>query len=107
MLPYLVDGISLLDVGCGPGTITADLARGIPGGSVVGVDLPVDVVGAARAEFGTANLRFAVGNVYALQFDNGSFDLVYAHQVLQHLGDPVAALREMLGVASGRACGRA
>ncbi len=98
VLPYLVDGMSLLDVGCGPGTITADLARRIPGGSVVGVDLPHDVIGAARLEFSAANLRFEVGDVYALQFAAGSFDLVYVHQVLQHLGDPVAALREMLRV---------
>ncbi len=97
-LPYLVDGMSLLDVGCGPGTITADLARLIPSGSVVGVDLPPDVIGAAQGEFGAANLRFEVGDIYALHFDTGSFDLVYAHQVLQHLGDPVAALGEMLRV---------
>jgi ubiquinone/menaquinone biosynthesis C-methylase UbiE len=98
VLPYLRAGMSLLDVGCGPGTITADLARRIPGGEVVGIDLPPDVIGAAQREFGAANLRFEVGDVYALHFDAGSFDLVYAHQVLQHLGDPVAALREMLRV---------
>jgi ubiquinone/menaquinone biosynthesis C-methylase UbiE len=98
MLPYLRDDMSLLDVGCGPGTITADLAGRIPNGMVVGVDLPSDVIGAAQDQFGTANLRFAVGDVYALEFDDGSFDMVYAHQVLQHLGDPVGALREMFRV---------
>ncbi|MGZ4766513.1 MAG: methyltransferase domain-containing protein [Ilumatobacteraceae bacterium] len=95
LMPYLRDGVSLLDVGCGPGSITADLARRIPSGQVVGIDLPHDVIGAAQREFGAANLRYEVGDVYALQFDAGSFDLVFAHQVLQHLGDPVAALREM------------
>jgi ubiquinone/menaquinone biosynthesis C-methylase UbiE len=98
LFPYLSDGMSLLDVGCGPGNITADLARLISGGEVVGVDLPEDVIGAAQREFGGSNLRFEVGDVYALHFDDASFDLVYAHQVLQHLGDPVAALREMLRV---------
>jgi ubiquinone/menaquinone biosynthesis C-methylase UbiE len=98
VLPYLRDGLSLLDVGCGPGTITADLAGRITGGSVVGVDLPADVIAAAQTQFGSANLRFEVGDVYALSFADESFDLVYAHQVLQHLGDPVAALREMLRV---------
>ena len=98
MLPHLRDGMSLLDVGCGPGTITADLARRIPGGTVVGVDLPSDVIGAAQREFGNDNLRFEVGDVYALDFEDGSFDLVFAHQVLQHLGDPIGALREMLRV---------
>lgn len=98
VLPYLRDGMSLLDVGCGPGTITADLAQRIAGGTVVGVDLPSDVIGGAQTEFGAPNLRFDVGDVYALDFDDESFDLVYAHQVLQHLGEPVAALREMLRV---------
>ena len=98
LLPHLSEGMSLLDVGCGPGTITADLARRIPGGSVIGIDLPPDVVDAAQRELGAANLRFEVGDVYALHFADGSFDLVFAHQVLQHLSDPVAALREMLRV---------
>jgi ubiquinone/menaquinone biosynthesis C-methylase UbiE len=98
VLPYLRDDLSLLDVGCGPGTITADLARRIQGGTVVGVDLPSDVIGAAQTELGAANLRFEVGDVYSLDFGDRSFDLVFAHQVLQHLGDPVAALREMLRV---------
>jgi ubiquinone/menaquinone biosynthesis C-methylase UbiE len=98
LLPYLRDGMSLLDVGCGPGTITADLASRIPAGTVVGVDLFSDVIGAAQNAFGSANLRFQVGDVYALDFADDSFDLVYAHQVLQHLGDPVGALRQMLRV---------
>lgn len=98
LLPHLRDGMALLDVGCGPGTITADLARRIPGGSVVGVDVPADVIGAAQSDLGDDNVRFEVGDVYALQFDTGSFDVAFAHQVLQHLGDPVAALREMYRV---------
>lgn len=95
VLPYLHDEMSLLDAGCGPGTITADLARRIPRGSVVGVDLPEDVIASAQRELGGGNVRFEIGDVYALHFDTGSFDMVFAHQVLQHLGDPVAALREM------------
>lgn len=95
VLPLLRDDMSLLDVGCGPGNITADLARRIPDGSVVGVDLPSDVIDAAQREFGAVNVRFEVGDVYALDFEEGLFDLVYAHQVLQHLGDPVGALTEM------------
>ena len=98
LLPHLQAGLSLLDVGCGPGTITADLARRIPGGSVVGVDVPADLMATAQRERGGGNLRFEVGDVYSLRFESNSFDVVYAHQVLQHLGDPVAALREMLRV---------
>jgi SAM-dependent methyltransferase len=46
-----------------------------------------------------ANLEFTTGDVYALDYEASTFDVVHAHQVLQHLSDPVAALREM-----GRVC---
>ena len=40
-------------------------------------------------------MRFAAGDMYALDVEDASFDVVHAHQVLQHLQDPVAALREL------------
>jgi SAM-dependent methyltransferase len=90
--------MSLLDVGCGPGNITADLAGRVGEGRVVGVDLSKDVVEMAVTQYATndhSNLSFEVADVYALDFSQGSFDVVYAHQVLQHLAKPVEALREM------------
>lgn len=99
---YLLDrlrpGLRLLDVGCGPGTITADLAALVAPGRVVAIDRSAEVLAEVRRladERGLDNLELAVGDVNALEFDDGSFDVVHAHQVLQHLGDPVAALREM------------
>ncbi|MDN3293922.1 methyltransferase domain-containing protein [Streptomyces ficellus] len=92
-------GLDVLDVGCGPGTITADLAALVaPGGRVTGVDASGEVLEQARAavrERGLDNVRFAVADVHALDFPDDSFDVVHAHQVLQHVGDPVRALREM------------
>jgi ubiquinone/menaquinone biosynthesis C-methylase UbiE len=99
LLPHLQQGMSLLDVGCGPGNITADLADCVASGRAVGLDLSAEVVAAAAADHQRENLSFAVGDVYALDHPDGSFDIVYAHQVLQHLSDPVAALREMRRVA--------
>ena len=102
LLTRLRDDARVLDVGCGPGTITVDLARLVPRGSVVGLDRSEDVVAEAQAaaeEAGVTNVELAVGDVYALDHDDDSFDVVHAHQVLQHLSDPVAALREM-----GRVC---
>jgi ubiquinone/menaquinone biosynthesis C-methylase UbiE len=90
--------MSLLDVGCGPGNITADLAGRLNEGSVVGVDLSEEVIGMAATQYaneGHPNLSFEVADVYELRFADGTFDVVYAHQVLQHLSKPVEALREM------------
>ena len=85
----------VLDVGCGPGTITAGLAR--RASRVVGLDMSADMVAEARrhaADCGLDNASFQVGSAYDLPWDGDSFDVVYAHQVLQHLSDPVRALRE-------------
>ena len=98
LLPALVPGTSLLDVGCGPGTITIDLAARVLPGAAVGIDRSEQVIDAAREAAvvaGSANVTFEVGDVYALPYADGTFDVVHAHQVLQHLTDPVAALREM------------
>ena len=98
LLPHLRPGVDLLDVGCGPGTITIDLAQRVAPGRVVGIDAAADAIDAARAaarEAGRRNLELATGDVYALDHADDSFDVVHAHQVLQHLADPVAALREM------------
>ena len=99
---YLLDRLApdarVLDVGCGPGTITVGLAARVPRGEVIGIDTAEAVLEEARALPGAAgkgNLRFDVGDVTALEFPDGSFDVVHAHQVLQHLPDPVAALKEM------------
>jgi ubiquinone/menaquinone biosynthesis C-methylase UbiE len=94
LLDHLRPGSDLLDVGCGPGTITIDLADRVAPGRVVGIDASAEVIGQAR-RLPTANVDFEPGNVYDLQFDDASFDVVHAHQVLQHLSDPVAALVEM------------
>src|SRR2546430_2631838 len=98
LLPRLAPDARVLDVGCGPGTITADLAARVPGGDVTGIDAAADVLAQARQEAerrGLDNVRFDTGDVYHLDFADGTFDVVHAHQVLQHLTDPGAALREM------------
>ncbi|GGT96215.1 methyltransferase domain-containing protein [Streptomyces lateritius] len=98
LIPELRPGLDVLDVGCGPGTITADLAALVAPGRVTAVDAVRDVLDKARAvaaERGLENVEFAVADVHALDFPDDSFDVVHAHQVLQHVGDPVRALSEM------------
>lgn len=101
--PHLRPGLRLLDIGCGPGTITLDLAAAVAPGQVLGVDVVAEPLDAARtnaAARGDTVTEFAVGDVYALDRPDGGFDVVHAHQVLQHLSDPVAALREMRRVCA-------
>jgi ubiquinone/menaquinone biosynthesis C-methylase UbiE len=98
LLPRLAPGRALVDVGCGPGTITLDLAARVAPGAVLGIDRSADVVSQADAlarRRDVRNARFATGDVYALDVPDGSFDVAHAHQVLQHLRNPVAALREL------------
>lgn len=98
LLDRLEPGLDLLDVGCGPGTITIDLAGRVAPGRVVGIDRAAEVIAQAdalRERVGAQNVSFSTGDVYALDFDDASFDVVHAHQVLQHLQHPVAALAEL------------
>ncbi|MHB1519616.1 MAG: class I SAM-dependent methyltransferase [Acidimicrobiales bacterium] len=97
LLPRLHPAAKVADVGCGPGTITIGLATRVPEGQVVGIDSAPEVLEEARAEVpeGQSNISFEIGDLHHLQFGDATFDVVHAHQVLQHLSDPVAALTEM------------
>lgn len=98
---HLTPGSSLLDVGCGPGTITVDFARRLAPGRVVGIDPSAEVLQGARATADAAGvavdfIEASIGDDPSVWAPDGErFDIVHAHQVLQHLPDPVAALRDM------------
>jgi ubiquinone/menaquinone biosynthesis C-methylase UbiE len=103
LLPHLRPGQRVLDIGCGPATITLELAELVAPGRVLGIDQSAEVLDAPRAEaaaLGLSNVELAVGDAYALDLPDDSIDVVHAHQVLQHLSDPVAALVEMRRVCA-------
>ena len=99
LLPHLRPTDRLLDVGSGPGTITADLAGLVA--QVVAVEITDEAAALTRAGLagsGVTNAEVLVGDVHALALPDGAFDAVHAHQVLQHVADPVLALREVARV---------
>ena len=90
--------MQLLDAGCGSGAITIGLARRTAPGRLVGIDLEPGQVARARAlaaQRQATNVRFAAADLYRLPFPDGSFDAAFAHNVLEHLADPLAAMLEI------------
>jgi len=98
-------GLMVVDVGCGTGAMTRDMAAAVaPHGQVVGVDINTALIAEARRSHGTVpGLSFAVCDVYTLPF-RVAFDLVSAARVLQWLARPLDALR--LLVAATKPGGR-
>jgi ubiquinone/menaquinone biosynthesis C-methylase UbiE len=97
-LPCLTSNLRLLDCGCGSGTITVGLAQRVAPGQVIGLDREPAQVEKSRlhaAQHGVVNVEFRTGNVYEIPYPDGAFDAVFAHAVLQHLSEPMQALREM------------
>lgn len=87
----------ILDIGCGDGRITAEIAERVPRGFVVGVDRSHEMISFASSHFGSAlrpNIRFVVADARSLQFHE-EFDLVVSFNALHWLPDQDAALRSI------------
>jgi SAM-dependent methyltransferase len=96
-LPQLRSGMSVLDCGCGPGTITIGFAEIVAPGQVVGTEIEDSQVALARenaAKRNVPNARFELADIYALPFERFSFDAVFISAVIGNLREPVRGLRE-------------
>ena len=95
---HLRPGMRVLDVGCGPGSITQGLAELVAPGSVVGIDIQAALIERARA-LGAAgeqtNLHFEVADLYRLPFADQTFDAAFSNGVLMHLAEPMRALAQL------------
>lgn len=100
-------GQRLLDAGCGLGEVARDLAAAVaPGGEVVGVDASAAAIAVATERAGAAGVTYTVGDLLSLDFEDKTFDGVRTERVLQHLGEPDAAVAELARVTrtGGRVC---
>lgn len=97
-LPYLRPGLAVLDCGCGPGSLTVELAERVAPGQVVGIDIGAQAIeeacALARARQ-VGNVRFEEASVYELPYPAASFDAVFSHAATGHLREPLRALQEM------------
>lgn len=91
--PYLEPGLSVLDCGCGPGTITRGIAERVAPGQVAGVDFGQSQIEIAQ-KAAPENISFQTANCYALPFADASFDRIFSHALFEHLSEPVKALKE-------------
>ncbi|HKD83519.1 MAG TPA: class I SAM-dependent methyltransferase [Terriglobales bacterium] len=84
----------VLDLGCGNGKITAEIAARLPHGSVVGIDSSTQMIASAREHFSAANLQFAISDIRHLIFRE-EFDLVVSFNALHWIPDQDSALRSI------------
>ncbi len=95
--PLLQRGLDVLDAGCGPATISADIADEVFPGKVTALDISTCELDQGRrlAEGREiVNLEFVAGSAYEMPFANGSFDLVFSLDLIEHLSEPLKALKE-------------
>ncbi|MGB7949770.1 MAG: methyltransferase domain-containing protein [Candidatus Binatia bacterium] len=93
----IAPGLAVVDLGCGSGEATMDIARRVgPHGRVVGIDMDDRELAQARvaSEASALSIQWKAGVVEDLD-DEASFDIAYARFLLSHLRDPAAALRRM------------
>ncbi|MDD9991383.1 MAG: class I SAM-dependent methyltransferase [Rhodospirillales bacterium] len=98
LLPYLSPGMRLLDLGCGPGTISVGLAAAVAPGAMHGIDMEpsqIEMANAAATAGGHGRAVFQVGDVTDLPFEDASFDVAHCHALLNHAPDTQAVLAEV------------
>lgn len=102
VIPYLRPHMDVLDVGCGPGVITMDIAEIVNPGTVYGIDPDVDRTKKAKEISGTRNITnadFSTMDAHELSFEDDTFDMALSTTALHAFREPIRALREQKRVA--------
>jgi malonyl-CoA O-methyltransferase len=92
---YQQDVAGVLDVGCGSGTLTAELAARLPLAEINAIDIAEGMLQQAVDTHGDERINWYVGDAEAIPFEDKDFDLVFSNFVLQWCPDPLRALTEM------------
>jgi SAM-dependent methyltransferase len=99
LVDYIRPGYRVLDVGCGSGTVTLDVANAVNPGITIGID-PVEYAIECAQKFATKrkikNATFQTGDGYHLPFEDASFNVVFSNTVLHYFNDPLRALKQQL-----------
>jgi len=99
--PHLQAGMTVLDCGSGPGSITVGLGKVVQPGAVIGIDIApsqVEMASQYAEQLTASNVSFQTASMTALPFPDSSFDVVFSNAGVQHLREPLAGLREMYRV---------
>jgi ubiquinone/menaquinone biosynthesis C-methylase UbiE len=98
LIPHLRPGATVLDCGCGAGTITLGLAEAVPDGHVIGADLDLSglkVAQRAAVSLGHQNVSWIGADGHSLPFHDAVLDAVLCHSVLETLDDPAPVIAEL------------
>ncbi len=92
----LSNPLNILDVGCGPGNSTSQLAAKYPDAKVIGMDNSPDMINRAKSDY--PHLEFILGDVTDINLKPESYDIVFANAVIQWVPDHPVLLKNLFGL---------
>jgi ubiquinone/menaquinone biosynthesis C-methylase UbiE len=92
-----IDFETIYEVGCGNGYVTQFIKNNFSNAEIKAIDINSDKIDVAKAR--VKDVEFSVGNIYNINYDDATFDLVISTEVLEHLENPISALQELLRVS--------